>query len=206
MAWIFRARERAQMNATPPEANTEYSRGSGLFRGSFGRWRKASSGSKPAASSGSGPIPAGILAGGLLGALLLLVAELTTLFEIRAQGANAVAKSVGTGSHHTFAMVPIALLAAFLAFAAWRGRSRPALLAIGVLSVIALLISLLGDLPDAQATGLLAAGAGRYVNAASQPSVGLYLETLGATVLLITCVGGFLLLGAPPGTPRRAAD
>ncbi len=205
MAWIFRARERAQLNATPPEANTEYSRGPGLFRGGFRRLGEVSSGSDRAAWGGGGRIAGGILVGGLLGALLLLVAEFTTLFEVRTQGTSAGVRSVATGSHHSFAMVPIALLAAFMALGAWRGQSRPALLAIGVLSVIALLISLLGDLPDAQATGLVAARAGRYVNAVSQPSVGLYLETLGATVLLITCVGGFLLLGSPPGASRRDA-
>ncbi len=194
------------MNATPPEANTEYSRGSGLSRAGFRGRSDLSSGSDLAASNGGGALAGGILAGGLVGALLLVVAEFTTLFEVRLQGTSAAARSVGTGSHHSFAMVPIALLAAFLTLGVWRGQSRPALLAIGALSVIALLISLLGDLPDAHATGLVVARAGRYVNAASQPSAGLYLETLGATVLLITSVGGFLLLGAPPGAPRRVSD
>jgi hypothetical protein len=142
-----------------------------------------------------------ILAGGLLGALLLFVAEFTTLFEVSSGGAGAPVKSVGTGSHHAYALVPIALLAAALAYGVWRVGSRPALLSIGFLAVIALLIGVLGDLPDAHASGLINTG-GRYVNASSSPSAGLYMETLGAVVLLITCVCGFLLIG-PPARPAR---
>jgi hypothetical protein len=138
----------------------------------------------------------------LLGALLLLVAEFTTLFEIRVGAGGAVIKSVGTGSHHTFALVPIALLAGLLSFAVFSATSRPALLSIGVLGVIALLIGLLGDLPDAQASGLVGGGATHFTAASSTPSAGLYIETLGAVVLLITSVCGFLLLGPPPRTRR----
>jgi hypothetical protein len=143
-----------------------------------------------------------ILGGGLLGALLLLVAEFTTLFDI-STGAGPPVKSVGTGSHHAYALVPIALLAALLAYGVWRVGSRPALLAIGLLAVISLLIGLLGDLPDAHASGLLTGAGGHYVTASSTPSAGLYMETLGGVVLLITCVCGFLLLGPPPRPARR---
>ncbi len=110
-----------------------------------------------------------ILAGGLLGALLLLVAEFTTLFEVSDGRAGPPVKSVGTGSHHAYALVPIALLAAALAYGVWRVGSRPALLSIGLLAVIALLIGLLGDLPDAHASGLLTNTGGRYVSASSSP-------------------------------------
>lgn len=193
IGWIFRARERAQMNATPPEANYEYSRGS----------RDVGTDSLPGAA-GSRPrsaVTAGVLCGGLLGALLLLVAEFTTLYSVRTASTSVVVKSVGTGSNHAYAMIPIALLATLLAFAVWRAGSRPALLAIGILGVLALLISLLGDLPDAHASGLVGSSTTHYISASSHPSAGFYMETLGAMVLLITCVSGFLMLGAPP---RRA--
>ncbi len=97
-------------------------------------------------------------------------------------------------------MVPIALLAALLTWGATRDGSPPALLAIGLLGVIALLIALIGDLPDAQASGIVLRG-GHYEAASASPGLGLYLETLGAVLLLITSGAGLLLGG--PGTSAR---
>ncbi len=125
------------MNATPPEANSEYSRGPEPFEGDFSPQVSAPGRRGAASSQGSG-VGAGrgagvaILAGGLLGALLLLVAEFTTLFEVSSGRGRRRCKSVGTGSHHAYALVPIALLAAALAYGVWRVGSRPALLSIGV--------------------------------------------------------------------------
>ena len=88
------------------------------------------------------------------------------------------------------------------AYGVWQAHSRPALLAIGLLGVIALLIALLGDLPDAQASGLIGSSATHYTTANSSPSAGMYMESAGAVVLIITCVCGFLLIG-PPTAPTR---
>jgi hypothetical protein len=213
------------MNATPPEANSEYSRGSEPSRGSSpfrfstrsqheaaaseGSAERPQGGAPASGSGGDGAAAAGgvrlaILATGLLGALLLLVAEFTTLFEVRTKASGAPLHTVTTGSHHSYALVPVALLAAALAYGVWRVGSRPALLALGLLGVLALLIALVGDLPDAHATGLLRGPGGTYVTASSTPSAGMYMETLGAVLLLIACVCGFVLLGPPPRPPRRA--
>lgn len=198
IAWIFRAREGAQVSATPPEAKHEYSRGEQADRVPSGPVERVPA---PARSA----ILVGVLAGGLLGAGLLAVAEFTTLYQVHSSASAAVVRSVGTGSNHSYALLPIAALAAFLAFGVWRAASRPALLALGVIGVIALLIALLGDLPDAHASGLVGSSASHFVQASSRPSAGFYMETLGAVVLLITCVSGFILLGAParPGAARR---
>jgi hypothetical protein len=146
---------------------------------------------------------AGILAGGLLGALLLLVAEFTVLFEVHVASTPVPLKSVTAGSHHSYALVPIALVAAALAFGVWRAGSRPALLAIAVMGVIGLLITLLGDLPDAHAKGLVGSSTTHFVDASSSPKAGFYMETLGAAMLVITSVSGFILLGPPTPAPRR---
>ncbi len=207
------------MNATPPEAKTEYSRASERSESDSGASadgdsavdrrgsRRARGGTADRAADTAATAPAlvrrAILIGGLLGALLLLVAEFTTLFEIRTSAGAAPIKSVGTGSHHTYALVPIAVLVIALSIAVYAALSRPALLSIGILAVITLLIALLGDLPDAHATGLVGGGAQHYVTASSTPSAGLYMETLGGVVLLITSVCGFLLLGPPPRSTRR---
>jgi hypothetical protein len=143
-----------------------------------------------------------LFAGGLLGAVLLLVAEFTTLFEVHAAASRTPVKSVPTGPHHSYAMALIAVVAAALAFAVWRAASWPALVALGVLGITALLIALLGDLPDASATGLVLT-ASHYVQANSMPSAGFYAETLGAVVLLLTAGCGLVVTEPPIELPRR---
>jgi hypothetical protein len=199
---------------------------------SGGTKRSSSSGTKPSpsgkASQGSGgsaagakrsprrrapdPTPVGwlpadvirraALAGTLVGALLLFVAEFTSLYQVHTAASPLPVKIVGTGSNDSYALIPLALLAAGLGYAVFRSGSRPALLAIGIVGLVALLIALLGDLPDAQHTGYVRTPSSHFVNASSTPSAGLYLETLGAVVLIATCVLGFLMLGRPE--PRAA--
>ena len=165
-----------------------------MGRGSRGlRWR-----SEPPTGGAAGLI----LGGALLGALLLLVAEFTTLYQVHVATSSTPISSVSGGSNHSYAMLPIALLAAALAIGVARTGSRPALLAIGVIGIVALLIALLGDLPDSQATGLSGSPTSHYVNASSTPSGGLYMETLGAVLLVTTCGLGFLMMG-PPRRARR---
>jgi hypothetical protein len=182
------------MNTTPPEAKPEYSRGPDAPGG--------------LARIGSA-IPAAIFAGGLLGALLLVVAEFTTLVEVHTALSIVPVKAVSTGSHHAYALIPVAILAVLLGYGAWRHGSRPALVALGVLGLLTLVLALAADLPDAQATGLIATGSGHYANATSTPQTGLYMETLGAAILIVTSGLG-LLLGGPaprrrPASPARAA-
>jgi hypothetical protein len=144
-----------------------------------------------------------ILTGALLAALLMIVAEFTTLYQEHVATSSAPIGSVSGGSNHSYAMVPLALLAAAMAFAVVRAGSRPALLAIGLIGIVALLIGLLGDLPDAQATGL-SREAGHYVNASTTPSAGLYMETLGAVILIATCGLGFMMIGPPQQSRSRS--
>ena len=137
------------------------------------------------------------MAGALLGALLLLIAEFTSLYDLHA-AASIQLPSVGTGANDSYALVPLALLAAVLGIAVFASGSRPALLAIGVVGLVALLIALVGDLPDAHRTTIYSP---RFVLARSTPSAGFYLETLGAVLLIATCVLGFLGLGRPAAPP-----
>jgi hypothetical protein len=186
------ARERAQLDVTRPEAETEYSRGD-----------EASGGALDGPSRGparlSRPVAIGVLTGGLAGAALLVIAEFTSLLSVHS-GLHATAvRAVQTGSHNSYALIPIALLAALLSLAARRAHSPLALLALGVLGLAAFLIALVGDLPDAQASGLILGPSGRYALASSSPEVGFYLETLGAVILLVAAGAG-LLLTAPAQT------
>jgi len=177
------------MSAFRPEADTEYSRGG--------------PGSEPSRAALGAPSPAtriAVLCGGLLGSVLLLGAEFTPLLHVysSARGTPLV-KTIGTGSHHAYALIPLALLAAALTVGARVSGSRLALLSIGFLGLVALGIALIGDLPAAQSSGLLGHAGGTYVSAAAHPSVGLYLETLGGVVLLLTSAAGLLLAGSGAG-------
>jgi len=146
----------------------------------------------------TGPIGALLLAGGLVGALLLIVAEFTTLFEVHTASSPGPIRSVGTGAHHSYAMAVIAVAVGVFAIGAWRNGSRPALLAVGVLGIVSLLIALVGDLPDAHAQNVLIGSPTTHLQLANAtPSAGLYMETAGAALLIITCVSSFILLGPP---------
>jgi hypothetical protein len=182
------------VSATPPGADTEYSRppqGSGGPDGSRSR----------PSSRLLQTIPAAVLACGVVGAVLLIGSEFTNLYQVHVTTRHAAVDSVTGGAHNSYAFIPIAVLALVLSYGAAREGTRVALLAIGVLGVISLLIALLGDLPDAQSSGLLSQG-GHLVTASSNPTAGMYLETLGAVVLIIGSGLG-LLLGSPQ--PARRA-
>jgi hypothetical protein len=168
------------MTATPPEAMREYSRAPGPARG----WQAA--------------VPPLLAACALTGAALLFLSEFTTLFTIHASNHRGALQSTRGSSHNAWAFVPIALMGAILAVALLRSASRAPLVALLGLGVVALLIAVLGDLPDAQASGVFSR---RFLLARASPSTGMYLETLGA-VLMIAAAGTGLLLSAP-SLPRR---
>jgi hypothetical protein len=201
IAWINRARERAQMNSTPPEANSEYSRAPRASRGELPTGKAPNS---RAQELHGDRISSVIAVGALLAAVVLIAAEFTTLFAVHVVD-KARVRTVATGFHHAYALIPIAVLVAVLALALKRspgGRAwRPALLALGALAVITLVIALLIDLPDAHRTGLVAAGAGFELGKAT-PSTGFFLETLGAVLLLIVAGTGMLASAGEAG--RRA--
>ena len=102
------------MSATPGAKN-EYSRGSGASDGGsggdFDRFEPPGRRRTAVGDSGVGGV---ILAGALLAALLLLVAEFTTLFQVHVSTSSTPVKTVTGGSNHSYAMIPIALLAAAL--------------------------------------------------------------------------------------------
>jgi len=162
------------MSATPPEAKPEYSRA-------------------PRRSQRPVAISVALFAAGVTGALLLVAAEFTTLYEEDSAASRVPIHTVLTGRHNSYALIPVALLAILLAFGATRSANRPALLALGTLGILTVVIALVGDLPDAQASGVVGSALAGYAKAKDVPQIGLYLETLGAAVLVITCGAGLLL-------------
>jgi hypothetical protein len=172
------------MSATPPEAKPEYSR------------------ARPQPTVPAS-ISLGLLAGGMIGALLLLLAEFTPLYDQDVATSRIPLHTVHTGSHHDYALIPLGLLAAALSLAVFRSASRPALLALGALGVIAALIALIGDLPAADGRGFVRG----FVLAKDVPQIGFYLETLGAALLVVSSGAGLLLAssGRARARPRLSA-
>jgi hypothetical protein len=188
------------MNSTPPEANNEYSRAPRASRGDLPPGRRADSRALEVHGDGVSSV---ISVGALVAAAVLIAAEFTTLYSVHVIGRVRPAGSVATGSHHGYALIPVALLVVILSLAVRRGAGRPTLLALGALAVIALVIALLVDLPAAHRTGLVAAG-GHFDVGTARPAVGFYLETLGAILLLIVAGVGMLAgAGEAGGQPRR---
>lgn len=136
----------------------------------------------------------------LVACVLLAVAEFTDLNEIRI--VTVTREGIGTGSNHGYALLIIALAGAVMAFGAFRG-SRPAAIALAVLGAAALLVVLIVDLPDINATGLY----GRdYEQAEAQAAIGFYLETAGAILLLLAGVATAVFGRAPAEKfPHRSA-
>jgi hypothetical protein len=187
--------------SAPPEANTEYSTGSRAFQpvpapGPAARGERREGGSVAVAA---------VVLAAALGALLILVSQFTALYHVHVATSSAPVRTVGTGANHAWAPIPIALLAVVLAHVVYRKESRTALVALALLGIVTLLIALLGDLPNAHATGLIGSGASTYVEGTSSPGAGLYMETLGAMLLLISGGVGLLLLVAPSRPPATPA-
>ena len=113
-------------DASRPEAESEYSRGQQAPKR---RFPPLGRGSAPGRQDGtSKAIRSALLVGGLAGSLLLLVAEFTPLFTIHTSSSQAALKTVQTGSHHSYALIPVAILAVLLTVEVWRTASRLALL------------------------------------------------------------------------------
>lgn len=130
----------------------------------------------------------------LIAALCLFASELMTMFELTPPSAPVIETQTGA-ERHGYA---VGLIAAFaltaLAFAVFTG-SKPAATAVAVAGVVALLIFLLVDVPDANAVGTVTGDGGSFLDAQAVPAGGFWLELLGAVALAIS---GIALATLPP--------
>jgi hypothetical protein len=123
------------------------------------------------------------------GVICLLLASFQTVIEIKV---GTTTRLPGRDTHlsgwdrHGPALLIIGLFAAAMAVGAFRG-ARPAMLALAALGLAALLIAVIGDVPDLNETGFIGEV---YEDAAAGPEAGFYLETLGGVLLLAS--GGLM--------------
>jgi hypothetical protein len=165
---------------------SEYSRGTGTSR----------TASRPAE-----PVRAGLAAVAVAGALCLVAATFTTVIEIRVGATTKVAgqdTQLSGWDRHGPALLVLAAFALVLVAGALHG-ARAAMLALAVVGLVAVLVAVVGDVPDLHATGFIGEV---YEDAAAGPARGFYLETLGGVLLL--AAGGLMLAGAATGSRRSA--
>jgi hypothetical protein len=134
------------------------------------------------------------------GAILLLASTPATVLEIAVAGSTKVASGADLShsgwERHGPALILLAVLAVVLCAGAWRG-SRPAAVALAGCGLAALLIVLVGDLPDLDQTGFVGEV---YADAEAGPGTGWYLETAGSVLVL---VGGVSLAALSASPSRR---
>jgi hypothetical protein len=139
---------------------------------------------------------------GLAGAILLMVSEVLPVTHVKVITV-VLPDSERTGfDQNSGAMLILGLLALPMLAGAALGASRPAMVAVAAIGVIALLIALLGDLPDVTKTGTIFRE--RYEDAKAQAQVGFTFEWLGAVLLILSA--GLLLLADIGGKALSVLD
>jgi hypothetical protein len=146
---------------------------------------------------------------GLAGAALLILSEFLPITHVRAITVI-LPDSERTGlDQNSGAMLALGVVALPLLYGAARGGSRPAMVAVGAIGVIALLIALIGDHPDVTQAGTVFTQ--RYEDARAEALIAYWFEFVGAILLVLSA--GLLLLAdvgrkepaAPPRAGRQAA-
>jgi hypothetical protein len=130
-----------------------------------------------------------VLALGLLGAVLLVLAEFSTIASVEIPGRTcreiadvaAVDRCSLSGfERHGGALLLLGGLAGVMALGAGRGRSRPAAVALAALGLFVLGLALFRDLPESKRTGAVGI---TYEGASGNAGLGLYLETAAGGLL-----------------------
>jgi hypothetical protein len=171
------------MNAPPRGTASQYSKGVAASQRAFSRLASGIAG-RPKT------VRWVLAAVGLVGAVLLIVSEFSTVTNVKAITV-VLPNSERTGfDENSGAMLILGVLALPMLFGAARVGSRPAMVAVGILGVIALVIALVHDLPDVTKVGTIFRE--RYEDAKAQAQVGFTLEWVGAVLLILSA--GLMLL------------
>jgi hypothetical protein len=148
-----------------------------------------------------------VFALGLAGAILVIVAELSTIVRVDVlttgtceEIADARVRDAcdsGGFEQHGGAFILLGVAALAMTWGAARGASRPAALSLVAIGVVVLVFSLVRDVPKADDTGLVGL---QYEEADAKWGTGLYLELAGAGLLILA---GLVRLRRPETSPPR---
>ena len=139
-----------------------------------------------------------------LGALLLAVANFSTIFELTPPGGEAQ-QELSAVDRHSYALLILAIFALAALFVAISTGSRPAAVALAVCGAVALLLFLLRDLREVGTIGLISDELRFFANAEAVPQAGFWLEALGS-VALAGGGGAFAMIFRPDERAEEAAD
>ena len=158
-----------------------------------------------AAVRSAGGVSLVVLALGVVGAVLIVIAELSSIVhvdvlttgtceEIADPKVRDACDSSGFEQHGgAFILLGAAALA--MAWGAGPGASRPAAMALLAIGGVVLAFALIRDVPEANETGLVGL---QYEEAQAKAASGLYLEIVGAGLLIL---GGLVRLRRPGVSP-----
>jgi hypothetical protein len=158
-------------------------------KGIAGRWRDFGRDLRASGASGWA-----IFALGVVGAILLVVAEFSNLRHTTVitascrelAGASNDKCSATGGQQHSYALLPIAFFLLVMTWGAAVGRARAAAAAMIVIGVAVLVIAIAFDLPDTRKVGVLAED---FSNAKEHAGPAIPLELIGGGLAI---VGGLL--------------
>lgn len=137
----------------------------------------------------AGPLGVAVVALGLAGIVLLILAELSPVLEIEVGGGScaladpALAETCApTGAQrHSWSLGLLGVLGLVMAWGAGIGGSRPAALALLAAGAAGLAIVLIGDLPAVNETGQIGVA---FEDAAATPASGFWLSLAGGAVVV----------------------
>ena len=122
-------------------------------------------------------------------AIMLGVSELGTTFELRAPGGETQELLKASDRHH-YGLLVLAIFALIALGITVVTGARPAAFAVAAAGGIALLVFLIGDLPDVNKVGTLNDPRQSFLDSKAYPAAGFWLELTGS--LLLTLCGGAL--------------
>jgi peptidoglycan/LPS O-acetylase OafA/YrhL len=124
------------------------------------------------------------------GAAVLFASDLMTTFEFTGAGGEPLCLQ-DAGERHSYSLAVLSAFAILCVLGALLAGSKPAALAVAGSGVLALLIFLIADLPDAGQVGTLGSECGGlagelFVQAEAEPQWGFWLEMTGAVALALS--------------------
>jgi hypothetical protein len=134
------------------------------------------------------------------GCALLVVGEFSTLYSI--QVITVIKESTKGGENHGYALLIIAVAAAFMAYGGIVRGARPAQYALLILAIAALFVVFAIDYPDVDEEGFIGVA---FERAKASPKNGFYFESLGAVILLLASAAA-LAFSSGASEPRAPSD
>jgi hypothetical protein len=135
-------------------------------------------------------------------AALLGASQFTDIFHPNPPGGEAL-EAISSKDQHGYATLVLAIFALVLLLVSLGARDdqlrQVAAMAVAVCGLIALLIFLIGDLPDVNKVGTLDDPRQSFIDAEAKPVAGFWLELIGSLVLTVC---GAALATMRPGRAR----